>query len=488
MKLEYMSAADIGYLVNECKISAIDVLKYFENRIKERNKYVNAFVYTRFEEAYKKAEEIDNKIAKGEFVGPFAGVPFALKDFLPNKPGWTNSHGGVECLIKEDTCYSEFCKAMEKLGGIAIGKTNAPAYGFRGTTDNKLYGPTHNPFDLSRNSGGSSGGSAAAVAEGLVPIAEGGDAGGSIRIPAAWCNLYGFKPGVGTVPSVIRPDAWSATHPFCFNFALTKTVQDAAILLDAMSYYDSRDPYSLGSSIDTKYSDIEVDNHKYRIAVTFDFDLFEVDNEIKDKISEVANILMQNGHKVDYVKFNFNYSAKEMADSWCQSLIFDSVIEIEQDKRAGNDYINNYRDQFPEEITYWIDKCKNSNIWDLYKFNLIRTNILDNFEDKFEKYDFILSPVSCCLPALNSNDNNTKGPAEINGKAIDPLIGWSATYLVNFTGHPAASIPAGLSKDNLPIGVQFISKKYFEDELIRLSKLLEMINPWDKYFQIPFNR
>lgn len=479
LELYKLSAYEIGKLVNNKQISPTAVLKYFEDRINKYNNKINAFVYTKFDEAYERAKELEIKLNNNEYIGPFAGVPFGLKDFLPNKPGWTSSHGGVECLISTDTEYSEFCKAMEAAGGIAIGKTNAPAYGFRGTTDNKLYGPTRNPFNLSRNSGGSSGGSAAAVAAGLVPIAEGGDAGGSIRIPAAWCNLYGFKPGVGTVPSVIRPDAWSATHPFCFNFALTKTVQDAEILLKCMSRYNPKDPYSLPK---VDYPTTFDDNKKYKIAVTLDFNLFEVDEIIKNRILEVSKFLRKNNFEVDLINFNFKYSSKEMAEAWCKSLIFDSVIEIELDKQRGNDYINQHRDQFPEEITYWIDECKKSNIWDLYKFNLIRTDILDNFENVFNNYDFILSPTSCCMPALNSFDGNTKGPSEINGKPVDPLIGWSTTYLVNFTGHPAASIPCGFSEENLPIGLQLIGKKYKDNDLLDVSTAIEKINPWINNF------
>ncbi|MBR4600437.1 MAG: hypothetical protein IKO39_10365, partial [Treponema sp.] len=211
MKLEELSAFEIGSLVNERKISPVEVVKYFLDRIEKLNKSVNAFVYVTADYALEKARALEERLEKGENCGPFAGVPFALKDFLPNKKGWQSSHGGVECLVANDETDSVFCTAMEKAGGIAIGKTNAPAYGFRGTTDNLMYGPTSTPFNTKYNSGGSSGGSAAAVAAGLVPIAEGGDAGGSIRIPACFCNLYGFKAGVGTVPSVCRPDAWSAT-------------------------------------------------------------------------------------------------------------------------------------------------------------------------------------------------------------------------------------------------------------------------------------
>ena len=161
-RLELLSAAELGREVSAKRLSPTEVLHYFSRRIEERNPSLNAFVYTRFEEAERAAKKLEARLAKGESAGPFAGVPFALKDFLPSKKGWPNSHGGVRSLIQEDPFDSEFCRAMENAGGIAVGKTNAPAFAFRGTCDNRLYGPTSNPFNTRYNSGGSSGGSAAA--------------------------------------------------------------------------------------------------------------------------------------------------------------------------------------------------------------------------------------------------------------------------------------------------------------------------------------
>ena len=167
-RLEYLSAAELGRAVKAGRLSPTQAVDYFARRIEERNPSINAFVYTKFEEARAAARALEARLARGEDPGPFAGVPFALKDFLPSKRGWTNSHGGVAALIRTDPFDSEFTRAMEAAGGVALGKTNAPAFAFRGTCDNKLYGPTSTPFDTRYNSGGSSGGSAAAVADGLI--------------------------------------------------------------------------------------------------------------------------------------------------------------------------------------------------------------------------------------------------------------------------------------------------------------------------------
>ena len=132
-----------------------------------------------------------------------------------------------------------------KAGAIIVGKTNSPAFGFRGTCDNYLFGPSKNPFDLTKNTGGSSGGSAGAVAAGLLPLCEGTDGGGSIRIPSSWCGVFGYKPSFGRVPLVTRPNAFSGTAPFIFEGPITRTVEDAALAMTVLAGYDLRDPYAI---------------------------------------------------------------------------------------------------------------------------------------------------------------------------------------------------------------------------------------------------
>ena len=219
MRLECLSAVELAKLIKKGEVSCTEVIRYFADRISSRNAGINAFVYTKIDEALAEAALLEKSLLRGIDPGPLCGVPVALKDFLPSRKGWTNSHGGVKALMREDPEDSMFFKAASAAGAIAVGKTNAPAFAFRGTTDNKLYGPTSTPFNTEYNSGGSSGGSAAAVADGLILIGEGSDGGGSLRIPAAWCGCFGYKASVGTIPSICRPDAWMATHPYCHNGA-----------------------------------------------------------------------------------------------------------------------------------------------------------------------------------------------------------------------------------------------------------------------------
>ena len=488
LKLEYLSALEIGKLVNDKKLTPKEVLDYFIDRINNYNDSVNAFVYTKFDYAYTEAEKLQKRLDKGEYCGLFAGVPFALKDFLPSKKGWSHSFGGVKCLERIDEVDSLFCKVMEESGAIAIGKVNAPAYGFRGVTDNKMYGATKNPFNTMYNAGGSSGGSAAAVAKGLVPIAEGGDAGGSIRVPASCNNLVGFVAGFGSIPMINRPDAFSATHPYCVEGGLVKTVDEAIALYKLMAKYNSRDPYNNMSLRNMSEFDSKVNSKKsLKIAFTYDFDIFEIEPIIKEKLDEVVSIFRSANCTVDLVRFNFKHSANELSEAWCKGITIDCALDLNFEKEKGRDYLKTNKDDFPEEFIYYKELCDKMTIKDLYEFNLARTDVLDNFEDVFKDYDLIISPTMCTKPIRNEENGMTKGPKEINGKPVESLVGWCETFLVNFVSYPAISLPISLIEENLPIGFQIIGKRFREDEVFKAAKLYEKINLWDKYYEISFN-
>lgn len=474
MNLDKLSAYEIGSLVNNKKIKAIDVIDFFIDLINKKNKEINAFVYLKMDEARKKALEIDEKILKGEYVGPFAGVPFALKDFLDSKKGWTNSRGGVKSLISVDKYDSIFTESMEKLGAIAIGKCNAPTFGFSGTTDNKLYGPTHNPFNYEYNSGGSSGGSAAAVASLMVPVAEGGDAGGSIRIPASWCNCFGFKASVGTVANICEEDIYSATHPFCMGGGITRSVLDSAILLNEMAHFDNRDPYSVNKKVDyVKELDKKVKGLK--VGYTLDYDLYPVDKEIKEVILKRINELRKLGIEIEEVHFSFKKKLKEYSEIWKTFISIDTAYELK-------DKLDLLEDELPKEFIKYNKKAAKIGLNDYKEYNLIKSEIYNEFRKIFDKYDLIISPVTACLPVKNNKNDLTYGPKEIEGIEIDPLIDYSMCFLINFIGYPSCSIPCSFSKSGLPIGMQIIADRYKDELIFTLSKKIEDSFPWkDSY-------
>ena len=486
MKLELLSAAELGRLVGRGEISPSEVVRYFAERIEKRDPSVNAFVYTKIDDALKEARALERRLAQGEDAGPFAGVPVALKDFLPSKKGWTNSHGGVRSLIREDTEDSAFYAAARSAGAIALGKTNAPAFAFRGTTDNYLYGPTSTPFKPGYNSGGSSGGSAAAVADGLVLIGEGSDGGGSIRIPASWCGCFGFKASVGTIPAVNRPDGWSASHPYCFNGAITKTVEDGAIMLEYMQGYDPRDPHSAFRE-KRKFTELMKRPVKgRRIGYTDDFGIFTVDEEVKRLVRAAAHRFEEAGAVVEPVSFRFPHTQNEYAELWCRSICFDTATDMELWKQSGFDLVKDHRDELPEEFIHWNEVMRRSTVMDIRAINEMRTEILDVQEEAFRQYDLILSPVTVCPPVRNRTDGNTKGPLELNGRPMEPLIGFCETFFENFTGNPAASVPAGLTEKGLPVGLQIIGRKHMDEDVLAAAYTYEQIAPWS--YEIPLSR
>lgn len=485
-QLEKLSATELGWCVNQKEIKPREVLEYFESRLNSINPQINAFTYTNFEDAYREADELESKILEGKDIGPLAGVPIALKDFLPSKKGWPATHGGVKCLHTIDDADSRFYSAAKQLGAIAVGKTNAPAFGFRGTTDNMEFGPTSTPFNTKYNSGGSSGGSAAAVGAGIVPIAEGGDAGGSIRIPAAWCNCFGYKPSAGLVPSICRPDAWTATHPYCCGGPISRTVLDAALILNQMKEYDPKDPISapLEHCDFTTAADKSLKGVK--IALTFNFNLFPLPDEtICNLIADAAEVLTQSGATLLPAHFDFKHSRSEIEEAWLTGICIDTAIDmnLEQSQGQSNPW-RDYIDYVPKAFIKWNMKARHSTIMDYRKFNEIRTDILDAHLKIFETCDLIISPVTGCLPVLNSDNNDTKGPNTINNQIVDPLIGFGYTYLENMIGFPAASIPAGFI-DGLPVGMQIIAPRYHDYDIFTTAFEYEKLRPWkDNYINL----
>jgi amidase len=216
-ELAYTTATELATRIRRHDLSPVEVVEAYIQRIQDRNPGLNAFVYSGFEDARQRAREAERALMDGEAVGPLHGVPTAMKDLFDFKPGWVTTFGGIrafEGFVAD--FYCAWAERMERAGAIILGKTNSPVMGFRGTCDNYMFGPTRNPFDRSKNSGGSSGGSAAAVADGMLPLAEGTDGGGSVRIPASWCGVYGYKQSFGRVPYIGRPNAFGSIFPFIF--------------------------------------------------------------------------------------------------------------------------------------------------------------------------------------------------------------------------------------------------------------------------------
>jgi amidase len=482
-ELSYMRAAEIAEHVRRRALSPVEIIEACIERIERRNPSLNAFVYEGFEDARAAARAAEQAVMSGAEVGPLHGVPTAIKDLFDFKPGWPFTFGGIRAMkdcIAQWHCV--FAERVEKAGAILLGKTNSPTMGLRGTCDNYLFGPTRNPFDLRKNTGGSSGGSAAAVADGLVPFAEGTDAGGSIRIPAAWCNVVGFKASFGRVPVVMRPNAFAADTPFVFEGPISRSVEDAALVLQTLAGYDPRDPFSIEGTEDFLAS-TRRSIKGWKIAYTPDFGVFPVEPEVRRIVDEAVRAFADAGAVVEQVEFGLKRTQRELSDAWTRLMVPLNIGALEGMKAFGIDLMGEHRGDFPPDYLSRIDAGRNLSAMDVMRDQAIRTEVYDAIQNVLSSHDLLVSPTLACMPVDNAADGDTKGPSRIGGVEVDPLIGWCLTYLTNFSGHPSASVPAGLSR-GLPVGMQLIGRRWADADVLAAAAAIERARPWRDHYAL----
>jgi amidase/aspartyl-tRNA(Asn)/glutamyl-tRNA(Gln) amidotransferase subunit A len=476
--------AALALLIRQRQLSPVELLEACIARIEARNPSLNALVHLGFEEARVAAKAAERAVMAGEPLGPLHGVPTALKDLFDAKAGWPTTLGGIRAL-RDNRARADgnFAQRLQRAGALPVGKTNSPVMGYRGVTDNPLFGPTHNPFDLSRNAGGSSGGSAAAVADGLLPFTVGSDGGGSVRIPAAWCGVYGYKAAFGRVPRVIRPNAFGSAAPFVFDGPLTRSVEDAALVMSAVAGQDPRDPLGLPDTVDWLGA-LRVSVKGWRIGYSRNLDVFPVDPRVTAATDRAVQAFAEAGAIVEEVELGLKRPQMELSDLWCRMLVPLNLQGLAGVKAAtGIDLRRDHHDDLPPEYWRWIEGFAGMSALDWFNDQIVRTEVYDAIAGALERYRLLVSPTLACLPVPNAADGNTLGPTSINGEAVDPLIGWCLTYPINFSGHPAASIPAGLA-DGLPVGLQIVGRRYADADVIAASAAFERLRPWQADYRI----
>ena len=482
--LAYTSAAELARRVSGGEVSSAELVEAAIERIEQRNPDLNAVVYKGYDDARRAASAADDLVRAGDPLGPLHGVPTLIKDLFDFKPGWISTFGGIPALADQVIdAYCVFAERVEAAGAIIVGKTNSPVMGMRGTCDNPLFGPSRNPFDTTKNTGGSSGGSAAAVADGFVPFAEGTDAGGSIRIPAAWCGVYGFKPSWGRVPVALRPNAFAGTDPFVAEGPITRTVEDAALVLAALAGYDSRDPYALPDTPDLMAA-LRGDLHGKRVAYSPDFGVYPVDPRVAAAVASAVAAFEEAGATVEQVEITLPYDQLELADLWCRTIAPLNIGGIEALKAAGFDLLGEHRDAMPPEYVRRIEAGYQLSVTDVIRDQTMRTEVSDAVQRVVDDYDLLVTPTVSAIQVDNADDGDTVGPHEVAGVEVEPLIGWCMTYFLNFSGHPAASIPAGLIDGRLPVGMQLIGARYDDSGVLTASRAFEQLRPWADTYEL----
>jgi amidase/aspartyl-tRNA(Asn)/glutamyl-tRNA(Gln) amidotransferase subunit A len=479
----WATAAELARRIRSRELSPVELMSATIARIEHRNPSLNAFVFVDFDHAMESAGQAEAVAKSGQRLGALHGVPVAMKDLFDFKPGWPSTFGGIRALRNQVIdAYCPFAERMESAGAIIVGKTNSPTMGLRGIADNYLFGPTHNPFDLRRNPGGSSGGSAAAVADGLVSLAEGTDAGGSIRIPAAWCNVYGYRASYGRVPFTGRPNAFASLTPFLFEGTLTRSVEDAAIGLQVMAGPDARDPFSLQDTPDFTAA-LSRSLKGRRVAFSPDFDVFPIEPAVANVVADAVQGFTDAGATVETVKLGIKRTQRELSDTWNRLMMPLNISGLEGLKAGGIDLMRDHPEDLPPEYRRWIEIGYRLSAMDVWNDQIIRTEVYDAIESVLQRFDLLVSPTLACLPVINADDGNTLGPSQVNGEEVDPLIGWCLTYLTNFSGHPSASIPAGLA-DGLPVGLHITARREQDVDLLSASAAFERVRPWSDAYRI----
>ncbi|MCL7417673.1 MAG: amidase, partial [Halalkalicoccus sp.] len=478
--LRYMSACELADLIRDGKMSPTEVVDASLARIDERNDDVNAFITVTADHARGQAREAERALERGDDVGPLHGVPLALKDLTGFREGLRHTFGCRAFSDNVATHTAAFVHRLEDAGAIVVGKTNTPEFGHQPVTDNLLVGPASTPFDLSRNSGGSSGGSAAAVADGMTPIAQGSDAAGSVRIPAACCGVYGLKPSFGRIPKPARPNPFQYHSPFIDKGVLTRSVADAAVALEAMAGPHPRDPFSLPADDADYRGALESSIDDLSIAYSPDLGTFPVAEIVQENVEDALSAFEREGATVDPVDVDLGYPLADLAEKTRFGLMqaFTAKIADSIEQRTGVDFLGDNADDVPSTFRDRIEAGRRLSPVDIGRMNQARTALFDGIQDVFEEYDLLVTPTLSVPPIRNDSLDDVR----VDGESVDPRADWLLTWPFNMTGHPAASIPAAFV-DEGPIGLQIVGPRFGDEAVLTASAAFECRRPWDDAYR-----
>ena len=440
--LVWQSARRLTAGIRAGTLSAAELMAAVYDQIERLNPRVNAIVnLLPRDAALALASAQDQARAHGETSGPLRGLPVAVKD-LEDAQGFPTTFGFrpfAKAVAKAD---GEATARMRRAGAIIIGKTNAPEFGLGSNTFNALFGATRNPYDPERTAGGSSGGAAAALATGMLAIADGSDMGGSLRNPAAFCNVVGFRPSVGRVPDQ-RAFGWLARLSTLGPMA--RNVADAALLLSVQAGYSATDPLSRMEPSAEFGVSLDCDPRTLRIAVSADLGGLPVQAEVRDSINQAGAVFASLGADVEQA---------------CPNL--DGAMAVFQTQRAAA--LAALGKQLDRQVPDWRRHAKDTAVWNIEKglgltadeligAEIERTQIYRRAAVFFERYDALLCPAAQVAP-FPIDDEWVR---EIDGQPMDTYIDWMAVCCaITVISAPAISVPGGFTPDGLSVGLQIV--------------------------------
>ena len=474
MDITELTVHELQEKLKNKELTVKEITKAYIDRINEKEKDVQAFVTTLTEDATKKAEEIQSKIENGEIKGELAGIPIGIKDNICTKGIKTT----CSSKMLENFVSPYDATVMEKINNenmIDLGKLNMDEFAMGGSTEHSYFKKTRNPWNLNKVPGGSSGGSAAAVASNMVPWALGSDTGGSIRQPASFCGVVGLKPTYGLVSRyglVAFASSLDQIGP------ITKDVQDAAMLLNIIAGHDEKDTTSRDIEKVDYTKALKNDVKGLKIGVPKEFFGEGINEEVKENLQKAIETYKELGAEVeefslDIAKYALaTYYIIACAEASSNLGRFDGIrytYRTKEYKNLKDLYKKSRSEGFGPEVKRRIilgTYVLSSGYYDAYykKAQQVRTLVMNEFNKAFEKYDVILTPTS---PTV-AFDIGSK-----TSKPLEMYLTDICTVSINIAGLPAISIPCGVDKEGMPVGMQLIGNKFCEETILNTAYTFE---------------
>ena len=454
------TAREMAMAVASRRISARELTELHLARIAERNPELNAIVSLDEERARAGAAQADEHQASGGPLGPLHGLPFAVKD-THAVAGWRTTYGSPIYAEHVPDTDDLIVERVRRGGVVLVGKTNVPEFAAGSHTFNPVFGTTRNPHDVTRSAGGSSGGAAAALASGMVPLADGSDMGGSLRNPASFCGVVGLRPSLGRVPTWPAMNQWESTS---VGGPLARNVGDLALLLSVLAGPDARTPLALGEPGFHFAPPLAGTLNGLRIAYSVDLGgLFDVDERVAAVTEAAGRRMARAGARV--------FSA------WPDLSLADDTFRTLRAWHFQARYgalLARHPDAIKESLADNIRAGEPLTGSDIARAYAQRTALGETMRRLFTEYDALVLPVSQVPPFPVDEEY----PAEINGRPMESYLDWMrSAYAITVTGCPAISVPAGTTAEGLPVGIQIVAPHGADRRLLEIAAAFEALDP-----------